>query len=191
MMRRSFATCLVAIALVPLLGQQWFGSAFANTLWGEKRVRLAHRNAADGSQEVSVDRIMMKILTPEGDTVQTVVSEASLPGLEGRLGVLRGHAHMLVPLNYGLLRYKRQGKWVPVVVHGGYATVQNNVVVVLTSNCEYGDAIVSADEAKDQVDTSTQTLLTSTSRRERLAAAQAAKLASARLQAVMLLEKEK
>ncbi|CAE8641799.1 unnamed protein product [Polarella glacialis] len=146
--------------------------------------------ASDASEAETVDRMMLKVLTPEGLALQTVVSELSLPGLEGRLGILRGHAHMIAPVAFGLLRYKRQGKWLPVVLHGGFASVENNVVTILSSMCERGSSIPSAEESKQLLDTSTTKLTQTLSRVERLEATQEIRLAAARLQAAALLSKE-
>ncbi|CAJ1350132.1 unnamed protein product [Effrenium voratum] len=140
---------------------------------------------------VSVDRLMIKVLTPEGLQLKTVVSEISLPGLEGRLGILRGHIPLVAPLACGLLRYKRQGKWVPVVLRGGYASVQDNVVTVLTNDAERSQEIPTVEEAREELDNRSEELATVTSRTGRLAAADAVRLASARLQAAMLIAKEK
>ncbi|CAJ1414522.1 unnamed protein product [Effrenium voratum] len=133
----------------------------------------------------------VSVLTPEGLQLKTVVSEISLPGLEGRLGILRGHIPLVAPLACGLLRYKRQGKWVPVVLRGGYASVQDNVVTVLTNDAERSQEIPTVEEAREELDNRSEELATVTSRTGRLAAADAVRLASARLQAAMLIAKEK
>ncbi|CAE7657809.1 atpE, partial [Symbiodinium necroappetens] len=114
--------------------------------------------------------------------VKTMVSSVSLPGVEGRLGILRGHAPMLAPLAYGLLRYRRQGEWVPMVLRGGFATVQNNVVTILTTACERKNEIPVIEDARQALEEATNAFTEASTRTERLAAADALKLASARLQ---------
>mmetsp|Transcript_18020 Transcript_18020/g.56727 ORF Transcript_18020/g.56727 Transcript_18020/m.56727 type:complete len:116 (+) Transcript_18020:435-782(+) len=111
--------------------------------------------------------------------------------MEGRLGILRNHAPMLAPVDVGLLRYKRQGSWVPVVIVGGYATVQDNIVTVLTSDLEEADAVPSVEELKKQFDGASADLAAAASRKDRMEASQKVKLASARLQAASMMLKAK
>mmetsp|Transcript_41638 Transcript_41638/g.93231 ORF Transcript_41638/g.93231 Transcript_41638/m.93231 type:complete len:197 (+) Transcript_41638:30-620(+) len=148
---------------------------------------------ADGGEKeaANVDRLMMKVLTPEGLQVKTVVSSVSLPGVEGRLGILRNHAPLLAPLSYGLLRYRRQGTWVPMVLRGGFASVQNNVITVLTTACERANEMPDVKDAREALEEATEAFTAAESRPQRLAASDALKLASARLQAAMLLAKGK
>ena len=148
-----------------------------------------HKNEPPGDA-VSVDRLLIKVLTPEGTQIKTLVSEVSLPGLEGRLGILRGHAPLVAPLSCGLLRYKRQGKWVPIVLRKGFMSVKNDVVLILTNDAERGADIPLVEEAKLQLEQCTEKLGMS-SRTGRLTAVDEVRLASARLQAAMLLAKAK
>eukprot|EP00933_Yihiella_yeosuensis_P061132 TRINITY_DN6395_c0_g3_i2.p1 TRINITY_DN6395_c0_g3~~TRINITY_DN6395_c0_g3_i2.p1 ORF type:complete len:295 (-),score=36.01 TRINITY_DN6395_c0_g3_i2:103-987(-) len=136
------------------------------------------------------DTMIVKVFTPEGVVLEAEAAEVSLPGVEGRLGILRGHSALVAPVAYGLLRYKQEGRWVPIVVHGGYATVERDIVTVLCSLAEIGDGIPSAEESRKLLEESSAKLANSESRRHRLDAADNVKLASARLQAHTLIAKE-
>eukprot|EP00931_Biecheleriopsis_adriatica_P124231 TRINITY_DN99345_c0_g1_i1.p1 TRINITY_DN99345_c0_g1~~TRINITY_DN99345_c0_g1_i1.p1 ORF type:complete len:221 (-),score=40.90 TRINITY_DN99345_c0_g1_i1:32-670(-) len=188
---RTFALlAFLASAMLAELQKAAFACAHAPIRHSCRAARQATESSAASGEELAVDRIMIKILTPEGLQVKTVVSELSLPGLEGRLGILRGHAPLVAPLAFGLLRYKRQGKWVPVVVRGGYASVQDNIATILTSDCERGAAIPAVSDAKQQLETATAALESAKDKFERLQALDDVKLASARLQAAVLTGQE-
>jgi len=150
-----------------------------------------HAQAAGREDGERADEIFVKVLTPEGKAVKTFASEVVLPGLEGRLGILRNHAPMLAPVDVGLIRYKRQGSWVPVVVFGGYASVRDNVVTVLASDCEAGEAIPSIEDLKKQFDGASAVLTAASGGKARMQAAREVKVASARLQAASMLAGKK
>ncbi|CAK9090940.1 unnamed protein product [Durusdinium trenchii] len=130
---------------------------FAAFRWQESFAVVSGGTDIPG-EPVTVDRILMKVLTIEGMQLKTVVSEVSLPGLEGRLGILRGHAPLIAPLACGLLRYKRQGKWVPIVLRGGIMEVREDVVTVLTNDAERGAEIPTPEEARRALERCTETL---------------------------------
>jgi F-type H+-transporting ATPase subunit epsilon len=48
---------------------------------------------------------------------------------------------MMSALDTGVLRFKEDGKWKPVVVMGGFATVDSNQLSVLVNDFEKADSI--------------------------------------------------
>lgn len=48
---------------------------------------------------------------------------------------------MMSALDTGVLRFKEDGKWKPVVVMGGFATVDSNQLSVLVNDFEKADGI--------------------------------------------------
>lgn len=83
------------------------------------------------------DTFQLKVATPERLFVDEQVTEAELPGKEGYLGVLPGHAPLLSALGAGVLSYSgSQGRQV-LVVDGGFVEVFDNNVRVLADNAEY------------------------------------------------------
>merc|ERR1712037_51877 len=107
----------------------------------------------------------------------------------GQLGVLAGHAPMMTALDVGVLRYKKEGKWMPLVVLGGFATVDSNQMSVLVNEFEEADAI-DADEAKRSMEDATAALEKAESKKDKLEATQTVKKAAARLQAAMFGKKK-
>merc|ERR1712194_436335 len=69
------------------------------------------------------------------------VSEVVLPSASGQLGVLSNHAPMMTALDTGVIRYKQDGKWMPLVVMGGFASVDSNTLSVLVNDFETVDSI--------------------------------------------------
>lgn len=64
-----------------------------------------------------------------------------MPSATGQLGILANHAPMMSALDTGVLRFKEDGKWKPVVVMGGFATVDSNQLSVLVNDFEKADSI--------------------------------------------------
>merc|ERR1712187_812953 len=93
------------------------------------------------------DRVQLKVLTPEGFGITEAVSEVVLPSASGQLGVLSNHAPMMTALDIGVLRYKKDGVWKPVVLMGGFAKVESNQLNILVNDVEQAEAI-DRDEAK-------------------------------------------
>ena len=44
-------------------------------------------------------------------------------------------------LDIGVVRYKKEGKWVPLVINGGFANVADNQLVLLVNELETVDEI--------------------------------------------------
>jgi len=125
----------------------------------------------------------------EGAGVTETVSEVVLPSASGQLGVLAGHAPMMTALDVGVLRYKQDGKWKPLVVLGGFATVDSNTMSVLVNEFEEADQI-NADEAKTAMEAATAALEKAESKKDKLEATASVKKAAARLQAAMFDKKK-
>merc|ERR1712216_113135 len=130
--------------------------------------------------------IALKILTPDGSGVETLVGEVSLPGVEGRLGVLKGHAPMLAPLDTGVLRFRKGDQWEPAVVVGGFANVADDKISVLCSEFEQADSLGSVEELKTKLEAATEALSKADSAKDKLDATSEVKKASARLQAATM-----
>merc|ERR1711879_183549 len=93
------------------------------------------------------DRVQLNVLSPEGFGVTESVSEVVLPSASGQLGVLSNHAPMMTALDVGVLRYKQDGEWKPVVLMGGFAKVEGNQLNILVNDVEKAEAI-DLDQAK-------------------------------------------
>jgi F-type H+-transporting ATPase subunit epsilon len=80
------------------------------------------------------DTLQLEIATPEKQVVSTAVDSATIPGKDGYMGILPGHAALLSELGQGELSYLAGGKTVSMRVSGGYVEVRDNHVQVLADD---------------------------------------------------------
>ncbi|CAE8616273.1 unnamed protein product [Polarella glacialis] len=183
-MARSQVSAVLLLAAAVLLARGLFGPAFsglrsASAAGGRSSHVALRAEAGEGG-----DRVMLKVLSPEGAGIQQACSEVILPSASGQLGVLAGHAPMMSALDIGVLRYKQAGQWKPLVVMGGFASIDSNTLSVLVNDFETADGI-EMDQAKEAMDEATKRLEKADSKKDKLDATQSVKKAAARLQAAM------
>ncbi len=75
--------------------------------------------------------LMLEIATPERLLFSGQVSEAEVPGRDGYIGVLPGHAPLISELAPGVLRYVQNGATVNLSVLGGFVEILDDHVRVL------------------------------------------------------------
>lgn len=83
----------------------------------------------------------LEVATPERQLVREEASEVQLPGKDGYLGVLPGHAPLLSQLGIGFLSYTAAGRRKYLSVHGGFVEVLTNRVRVLADVAERAEEI--------------------------------------------------
>merc|ERR1712224_441079 len=127
-----------------------------------------------GGEAAVADRVSLKAMTPDGDALSMKVSEVVIPSTSGQLGVLANHAPMMTAVDTGVLRYKQGGKWKPVVIIGGFATVENNALTLLVNDMQDGKDIDAAD-AKKEMEEATAALDKAASKKEKFDATQKVK----------------
>lgn len=87
------------------------------------------------------EKIKLDIVAPDHLVVSETVDEVQIPGREGYLGVLPGHAPLITELMIGEVSY-RQGTYTGyVAVSWGYAEVLPDRVTVLAEKAERAEAI--------------------------------------------------
>ena len=87
----------------------------------------------------------LAIVTPERQIFSDTVGNVYLPGADGELGVLDGHAALVTALAPGELRYEKDGQIVTLAVGSGFAEVTQERVNILTDMAMGEDQI---DESK-------------------------------------------
>jgi len=93
--------------------------------------------------------LMLKVLTPEGSVLEGDVSEVTLPGSEGELGVLPAHAALLTKIIPGALAYRAPDGQGTIAVGRGVAEVRDDRVIVLVERAVPVEEIdVAAIDAK-------------------------------------------
>jgi len=83
------------------------------------------------------DTFQLEIVTPEKQVVKGVVAEeAQIPGLNGYLGILPGHAPLISELKAGELSYKASGTTHKLAVAWGFVEVLPEKVTILAETAE-------------------------------------------------------
>ena len=93
-----------------------------------------------------------EFVSPETVLFSGDVDQVDLPGIEGDLGVLPGHAPMVTLLRPGIVTIMREGRREPVVVVGGFAEMGPSGLTVLADRAgarEDFDLESLADDVKD------------------------------------------
>ncbi|MCO5169324.1 MAG: ATP synthase F1 subunit epsilon [Planctomycetes bacterium] len=74
----------------------------------------------------------VQIVTPDASFFDGDADSAVLPGWDGELGVLPGHAPLIARLGHGVARVQATGgQQVRIAVYGGFVKVQDDLVTVL------------------------------------------------------------
>ena len=85
--------------------------------------------------------IKLTIVTPERSLVSEDVDELQIPGANGYLGVLPGHAPLFTELKVGELSYRKGSTWTSLAVAWGFAEVLPDQVLVLAETAERASEI--------------------------------------------------
>ena len=83
----------------------------------------------------------LEVATPERELVREQVTEAQIPGKEGYLGILPGHAPLLGQLAAGFMSYVAGGKRRYLSVAGGFVEVLQDHVRLLADVGERAEEI--------------------------------------------------
>ena len=75
--------------------------------------------------------LQVQIVTPEKLLASAQAESAQIPGKDGYMGILPGHAALLSELGEGELSYTLGGKTEKFMVSGGYVEVRDDHVRVL------------------------------------------------------------
>jgi len=83
------------------------------------------------------------VVTPERQLLRETVVEVTIPGLDGELGILPGHAPLISELGIGELRYRTSTSSQPVLlaVLRGFAEVLSDRVTLLAETAERAEEI--------------------------------------------------
>jgi len=82
------------------------------------------------------DTLHIEIATPEKLVVDRQADYAEIPGKDGFMGILPGHAALLSELGSGKLSVTSGGKVDVYTIAGGYVEVRDNHVRVLADRVE-------------------------------------------------------
>jgi F-type H+-transporting ATPase subunit epsilon len=77
------------------------------------------------------ETLELEVATPERELVRQQVSDVQVPGKDGYLGILPGHAALLGQLGAGALSYTASGQTHFLAIDGGFLEVLDDHVRVL------------------------------------------------------------
>ena len=100
------------------------------------------------------DTFQLEIVTPEKLVVKEAVEEAQIPGLNGYLGILPGHAPLITELGVGVITYRAGGTTKTLSVAWGFAEVLQDKVTILAETVERPEEIdvARAQQAKERAE---------------------------------------
>ncbi len=104
--------------------------------------------------------IQVEIVTPSRQLYSGEVEMITLPGVEGEMGVLAGHAPLLTTLNIGeLTLHNADGEPDYIAVSGGVVEVLPDKVIVMARSAERADEIdiARAEEALQRAEEALRT----------------------------------
>jgi len=98
------------------------------------------------------DTFQLEIVTPEKLVVQDEVEEMQIPGKNGYLGILPGHAPLITELAEGEISYRKGAETHFLAVAWGFAEVLPDRVTILAETAERAEEIdvKRAEEAKQR-----------------------------------------
>lgn len=83
-----------------------------------------------------IDTFQIEIATPEKLVLNERAESAQIPGKDGYMGILPGHAALLSELGSGTLSVTAAGATRDFTISGGYVEVRDNHVRVLADTAE-------------------------------------------------------
>jgi F-type H+-transporting ATPase subunit epsilon len=89
------------------------------------------------------EAIELTVVTPARQLLRETVVEVTIPGLDGQLGILPGHAPLITELGIGELSYRTATSSVPttLAIIRGFAEVLPDRVTVLAETAERAEEI--------------------------------------------------
>ena len=81
---------------------------------------------------MAAERLTVSVISPERTIFEGQAELVVAPAWDGEVGILRGHAPMMVLLGEGDLRVKNGGQEQRFHVAGGFLQVADDVVTVLS-----------------------------------------------------------
>ena len=100
------------------------------------------------------DTFQLEIVTPEKKVVTTAAEEVQIPGKNGYLGILPGHAPLITELAVGEVTFRENATEQHLAVAWGFAEVLPNKVTILAERAERPSEIDAnrAREAKQRAE---------------------------------------
>ena len=129
--------------------------------------------------------LKIRVIAPDRTVWNAEAEEVILPSSTGQLGILTGHIPLLTALDIGVMRVRVQKEWIPIVLLGGFAEVENNVITILVNGAEEGSKI-NIEKAQINLQKAISMLAEAETSKEKIEATQKIRKARARVQAAQI-----
>ena len=87
------------------------------------------------------ESIALEVVTPDRRVVEETVDEVQVPGSQGYIGALPGHASLMTELGVGMLSYRKGVTWSYLTAIGGFAEILADRVILLAERAERAEEI--------------------------------------------------
>lgn len=125
----------------------------------------------------------IRVIAPDRTVWDANAEEVILPSSTGQLGILTGHIPLLTALDIGVMRVRIEKEWIPIVLLGGFAEVENNIITILVNGAEE-TADIDTETAQQKLDDASAVFAEATTNKAKIEATQNVRKARARLQAI-------
>lgn len=129
--------------------------------------------------------LKIRVIAPDRTVWNADAEEVILPSSTGQLGILTGHIPLLTALDIGVMRVRIEKDWIPIVLLGGFAEIENNIITILVNGAEEGSNI-NIEKAEINLQTAMSMLSEAETNKEKLEATQKIRKARARVQAAQI-----
>ena len=128
----------------------------------------------------------IRVIAPDRTVWNAEAEEVVLPSSTGQLGIRAGHIPLLTALDIGVMRVRIEKEWIPIVLLGGFAEVEDNIITILVNGAEEGSEI-DIDKARIGLQQAISMLQEAETSKDKIEATQKIRKARARLQAAQVI----
>ena len=129
--------------------------------------------------------LKIRVIAPDRTVWDASAEEVILPSSSGQLGILTGHIPLLTALDIGVMRVRIEKDWIPIVLLGGFAEIDNNIITILVNGAEETSDI-NIEQAQTSLDEAASLFAKAQTDKEKIEATQQIRKARARLQAITI-----
>ena len=132
--------------------------------------------------------LKIRVIAPDRTVWNANVEEVIVPSSTGQLAILTGHIPLLTALDIGVMRVRVEKDWIPIVLLGGFAEVENNTITILVNGAEEGSEI-NIEQAQINLEKATSMLADAETSKQKIEATQNIRKARARVQAAQIINR--
>nr|QCI07678.1 ATP synthase CF1 subunit epsilon [Nitophyllum punctatum] len=126
--------------------------------------------------------LQIRVIAPDKIVWDANAEEVILPSSTGQLGILKDHIPLLTAIDIGVMRVRINKEWQPIILLGGFAEVDKNILTILVNGAETITEI-NHEEAENNLEEATKLLAQAKTNKEKIDATQGLRKAKARIQA--------